>query len=309
MNTLTIIVPFFNEADVLVDFISTVNLQTQELPLIKKYLLINDGSTDDTLDIMKNLSETFDNIFYLSFSRNFGKEAAILAGLEASDGDFVTIMDADLQDPPFLLTEMYKDMLEGQYDIVGCRRISRKGEPFIRSFLSRSFYWVINHLSHTEIPSGVRDFRLMTRQVVNEILRLTEVNRFSKGLLAWVGFKTKYLTYENIERKAGKTSWHFWQLISYSIDGIVNFSDAPLNFATLMGFISFIISMLLAAFYTFKTLIFGDPVQGFPTLITLLLLIGGIQLFALGIIGKYIGKIFLETKHRPIYIIKEKHLD
>lgn len=309
MNTLTIIVPCFNEADVLLDFISTVNLQTQELPLIKKYLLINDGSTDDTLDIMKNLSETFDNIFYLSFSRNFGKEAAILAGLEASDGDFVTIMDADLQDPPFLLTEMYKDMLEGQYDIVGCRRISRKGEPFIRSFLSRSFYWVINHLSHTEIPSGVRDFRLMTRQVVNEILRLTEVNRFSKGLLAWVGFKTKYLTYENIERKAGKTSWHFWQLISYSIDGIVNFSDAPLNFATLMGFISFIISMLLAAFYTFKTLIFGDPVQGFPTLITLLLLIGGIQLFALGIIGKYIGKIFLETKHRPIYIIKEKHLD
>lgn len=309
MNTLTIIVPCFNEADVLVDFISTVNLQTQELPLIKKYLLINDGSTDDTLDIMKNLSETFDNIFYLSFSRNFGKEAAILAGLEASDGYFVTIMDADLQDPPFLLTEMYKDMLEGQYDIVGCRRISRKGEPFIRSFLSRSFYWVINHLSHTEIPSGVRDFRLMTRQVVNEILRLTEVNRFSKGLLAWVGFKTKYLSYENIERKAGKTSWRFWQLISYSIDGIVNFSDAPLNFATLMGFISFIISMLLAAFYTFKTLIFGDPVQGFPTLITLLLLIGGIQLFSLGIIGKYIGKIFLETKHRPVYIIKEKHLD
>ena len=309
MNTLTIIVPCFNEADVLVDFISTVNLQTHELPLIKKYLLINDGSTDDTLDIMKNLSETFDNIFYLSFSRNFGKEAAILAGLEASDSDFVTIMDADLQDPPFLLSEMYKDMLEGQYDIVGCRRISRKGEPFIRSFLSRSFYWVINHLSHTEIPSGVRDFRLMTRQVVNEILRLTEVNRFSKGLLAWVGFKTKYLSYENIERKAGKTSWRFWQLISYSIDGIVNFSDAPLNFATLMGFISFIISMLLAAFYTFKTLIFGDPVQGFPTLITLLLLIGGIQLFALGIIGKYIGKIFLETKHRPIYIIKEKHLD
>jgi glycosyltransferase involved in cell wall biosynthesis len=309
MNTLTIIVPCFNEADVLVDFISTVNLQTQELPLIKKYLLINDGSTDDTLDIMKNLSETFDNIFYLSFSRNFGKEAAILAGLEASDSDFVTIMDADLQDPPFLLSEMYKDMLEGQYDIVGCRRISRKGEPFIRSFLSRSFYWVINHLSHTEIPSGVRDFRLMTRQVVNEILRLTEVNRFSKGLLAWVGFKTKYLSYENIERKAGKTSWRFWQLISYSIDGIVNFSDAPLNFATLMGFISFIISMLLAAFYTFKTLIFGDPVQGFPTLIILLLLIGGIQLFSLGIIGKYIGKIFLETKHRPVYIIKEKHLD
>jgi glycosyltransferase involved in cell wall biosynthesis len=309
MNTLTIIVPCFNEADVLVDFISTVNLQTHELPLIKKYLLINDGSTDDTLDIMKNLSETFDNIFYLSFSRNFGKEAAILAGLEASDSDFVTIMDADLQDPPFLLSEMYKDMLEGQYDIVGCRRISRKGEPFIRSFLSRSFYWVINHLSHTEIPSGVRDFRLMTRQVVNEILRLSEVNRFSKGLLAWVGFKTKYLSYENIERKAGKTSWRFWQLISYSIDGIVNFSDAPLNFATLMGFISFIISMLLAAFYTFKTLIFGDPVQGFPTLITLLLLIGGIQLFSLGIIGKYIGKIFLETKHRPVYIIKEKHLD
>ena len=309
MKTLTIIIPCFNEADVLTDLITTVNLETRQLPLAKKYLLINDGSNDETLTVMKQLSATYDNLFYLSFSRNFGKEAAILAGLEAADGDFVTIMDADLQDPPTLLGQMYEEMLTGHYDVVGCRRISRKGEPVIRSFLSRSFYWVINHLSHTEMPSGVRDFRLMTRQVVNEILRLTEVNRFSKGLLAWVGFKTKYLTYENIERKAGKTSWGFWQLISYSIDGIVNFSDAPLNFATFMGFISFILSILLAAFYTVKTLIFGDPVQGFPTLIILILLIGGLQLFSLGIIGKYIGKIFLETKHRPVYIIKESKLE
>jgi glucosyltransferase len=309
MKTLTIIIPCFNEADVLTDLITTVNLETRQLPLAKKYLLINDGSNDETLTVMKQLSATYDNLFYLSFSRNFGKEAAILAGLEAADGDFVTIMDADLQDPPTLLGQMYEEMLTGHYDVVGCRRISRKGEPVIRSFLSRSFYWVINHLSHTEMPSGVRDFRLMTRQVVDEILRLTEVNRFSKGLLAWVGFKTKYLTYENIERKAGKTSWGFWQLISYSIDGIVNFSDAPLNFATFMGFISFILSILLAAFYTVKTLIFGDPVQGFPTLIILILLIGGLQLFSLGIIGKYIGKIFLETKHRPVYIIKESKLE
>ena len=309
MKTLTIIIPCFNEADVLTDLITTVNLETRQLPLAKKYLLINDGSNDETLTVMKQLSATYDNLFYLSFSRNFGKEAAILAGLEAADGDFVTIMDADLQDPPTLLGQMYEEMLTGHYDVVGCRRISRKGEPVIRSFLSRSFYWVINHLSHTEMPSGVRDFRLMTRQVVDEILRLTEVNRFSKGLLAWVGLKTKYLTYENIERKAGKTSWGFWQLISYSIDGIVNFSDAPLNFATFMGFISFILSILLAAFYTVKTLIFGDPVQGFPTLIILILLIGGLQLFSLGIIGKYIGKIFLETKHRPVYIIKESKLE
>ncbi|XOQ37476.1 MAG: Glycosil transferase [Lactococcus sp.] len=309
MKTLTIIIPCFNEADVLTDLITTVNLETRQLPLAKKYLLIDDGSNDETLTVMKQLSATYDNLFYLSFSRNFGKEAAILAGLEAADGDFVTIMDADLQDPPTLLGQMYEEMLTGHYDVVGCRRISRKGEPVIRSFLSRSFYWVINHLSHTEMPSGVRDFRLMTRQVVDEILRLTEVNRFSKGLLAWVGFKTKYLTYENIERKAGKTSWGFWQLISYSIDGIVNFSDAPLNFATFMGFISFILSILLAAFYTVKTLIFGDPVQGFPTLIILILLIGGLQLFSLGIIGKYIGKIFLETKHRPVYIIKESKLE
>ena len=309
MNTLTIIVPCFNEADVLTDLVTTVNLETRQLPLAKKYLLINDGSSDETLTVMKQLSETYDNLFYLSFSRNFGKEAAILAGLEATDSDFVTIMDADLQDPPMLLGQMYEEMLTGHYDVVGCRRISRKGEPVIRSFLSRGFYWVINHLSHTEIPSGARDFRLMTRQVVDEILKLTEVNRFSKGLLAWVGFKTKYLTYENIERKTGKTSWGFWQLISYSIDGIVNFSDAPLNFATFMGFISFIISVLLATFYTVKTLIFGDPVQGFPTLITLLLLIGGLQLLSLGIIGKYIGKIFLETKHRPVYIIKESNLE
>ncbi|GFH42870.1 glucosyl transferase family 2 [Lactococcus hodotermopsidis] len=309
MKTLSIIVPCFNEAKTLNDFICEVNRLTADLPLTKKYILVNDGSTDETLVVMKKLSQQFDNIFYLSFSRNFGKEAAILAGLTFSDGDFVTLMDADLQDPPQLLRQMYQKIVCENFDVVGCLRNSRQGEPIIRTLFSRSFYWLINKLSRTEIPSGARDFRLMTRQVVDELLRLSEVNRFSKGLFAWIGFKTTYLTYENIERKAGKTSWHFWQLVSYSIDGIVNFSDAPLNFATLTGFVSFIISLILAAFYMIKTLIFGDPVQGFPTLIVLLLLIGGIQLFSLGIIGKYIGKIFLETKHRPVYVIKEKNLD
>ncbi|MCJ1989808.1 glycosyltransferase family 2 protein [Lactococcus carnosus] len=309
MKTLAIIVPCFNEAAVLDTFIKTVNQKTEQLPLIKKFVLVNDGSSDATLATIKSLSETFPNVFYLSFSRNFGKEAAILAGLTAYDADFFTIMDADLQDPPELLIEMYATILANQYDVVGCRRVSRKGEPVVRSLLSRAFYWLINRLSHTDIPSGVRDFRLMTNQVVKEVINLPEYNRFSKGLFAWIGFKTTYLPYDNVQRQAGKSSWRFWQLIGYAIDGIINFSDAPLNFATLTGFVSFIISLVLACFYTAKTLIFGDPVQGFPTLIILLLLIGGMQLFSLGIIGKYIGKIFMETKRRPVYIIKEKKLD
>ncbi|GFH41170.1 glucosyl transferase family 2 [Lactococcus insecticola] len=293
----------------LADFVREVQRVTTHLPLTKKFILVNDGSSDDTLAVMKALAASSDDIFYLSFSRNFGKESAILAGLTYSEGDFVTLMDADLQDPPELLNDMYQKMTTENYDIVGCKRRNRQGEPAIRTFFANRFYSLINHISDQEIPSGVRDFRLMTRQVVDELLKLSEVNRFSKGLFAWAGFKAFYIDYDNVERQAGKSSWHFWQLVSYSIDGIVNFSDAPLNFATVTGFVSFVISLCLAAFYMTKTLLFGDPVQGFPTLIILMLLIGGLQLFSLGIIGKYIGKIFLETKHRPSYIIKEKNLD
>lgn len=259
------------------------------------------------MEVLKRIS-TNKNIRYISFSRNFGKEAALLAGLKASEADFITVMDVDLQDPPEMLNEMFEKITEG-YDVVGARRVSRVGEPPIRSFFAKTFYKLINKISDTEMVDGVRDFRLMTRQVCDSILELKESNRFSKGIFSWVGFKTTYLPYENRERIAGNTSWDFWGLLKYSVDGIVNFSDTPLNIATFVGFISFLISLLLSIFYLLKTLIFGDPVQGFPTLIVLILLLGGLQLLSIGIIGKYISKIFLETKRRPNYIIKESNIE
>ncbi len=307
MSKLSIIVPAYNEEETLEIFLNEVNKQSVELPLEKTYFFINDGSTDNTLEVLKNLTTKYDNVKYISFSRNFGKEAALIAGLEVSDGDFVTVMDADLQDPPEMLNEMFTKITEG-YDVVGTRRVSRVGEPPIRSFFAKTFYKLINKISDTEMVDGVRDFRLMTRQVVDSILELKENNRFSKGIFRWVGFKTTYLPYENRERIAGTTSWNFFGLLKYSIDGIVNFSEAPLNIATFVGFISFLASVLLSVFYLLKTLVFGDPVQGFPTLIVLILLLGGLQLLSLGIIGKYIAKIFLETKKRPNYIIKESNI-
>ncbi len=302
MKKLSIIVPAYNEEKTLDLFINEVNLQTADLPLEKSYFFINDGSKDNTLEILKRLAASYDNVKYISFSRNFGKEAALLAGLQAADGDFITVMDADLQDPPEMLNEMYQKILEG-YDVVGTRRTSREGEPPIRSFFARMFYRIINKISSIKMVDGARDFRLMTREVVNSILELPENNRFSKGLFAWVGYNVTYLEYKNRERIAGETSWNFWGLLRYSIDGIINFSEMPLNIATFVGFFSFLASLLLSIFYLLKTLIYGDPVQGFPTLIVLILLLGGLQLLSLGIIGKYIAKIFLETKKRPNYII------
>lgn len=307
MKKLSIIVPAYNEEKTLDLFINEVNLQTADLPLKKSYFFINDGSKDNTLEILKRLAASHDNVKYISFSRNFGKEAALLAGLQAADGDFITVMDADLQDPPEMLNEMYQKILEG-YDVVGTRRTSREGEPPIRSFFARMFYRIINKISSIKMVDGARDFRLMTREVVNSILELPENNRFSKGLFAWVGYNVTYLEYKNRERIAGETSWNFWGLLRYSIDGIINFSEMPLNIATFVGFFSFLASLLLSIFYLLKTLIYGDPVQGFPTLIVLILLLGGLQLLSLGIIGKYIAKIFLETKKRPNYIIKESNL-
>jgi len=307
VKKLSIIVPAYNEEKTLDLFINEVNLQTADLPLEKSYFFINDGSKDNTLEILKRLAASHDNVKYISFSRNFGKEAALLAGLQAADGDFITVMDADLQDPPEMLNEMYQKILEG-YDVVGTRRTSREGEPPIRSFFARMFYRIINKISSIKMVDGARDFRLMTREVVNSILELPENNRFSKGLFAWVGYNVTYLEYKNRERIAGETSWNFWGLLRYSIDGIINFSEMPLNIATFVGFFSFLASLLLSIFYLLKTLIYGDPVQGFPTLIVLILLLGGLQLLSLGIIGKYIAKIFLETKKRPNYIIKESNL-
>lgn len=306
MKKLSIVVPAYNEEETLELFVEEVNKQTEKLPLEKTFYFVNDGSTDNTLSVLKKLAAK-QNIKYLSFSRNFGKEAALLAGLNAADGDFITVMDADLQDPPEMLNEMYIKLQKG-YDIVGTRRISRDGEPLIRSFFSQIFYKLINKISDTEMVDGARDFRLMTRQVVDSILELEERNRFSKGLFSWVGFDTIYLPYENHERVAGTTSWNFWGLVKYSVDGIVNFSEVPLNLATFVGFLSFLASVVMGIFYFVRTLIWGDPVSGFPTLVILILSIGGLQLLSLGIIGKYLSKVFLETKKRPSYIVKETNI-
>ena len=241
-------------------FVDEVDKQTESLPLEKTFYFINDGSRDKTLEVLKKLAIRED-IKYISFSRNFGKEAALLAGLKAADGDFITVMDADLQDPPQMLNEMYMKLKEG-YDIVGTRRISRDGEPPIRSFFAKNFYKLINKISDTEMVDGARDFRLMTRQVVDNILELEERNRFSKGLFSWVGFNTTYLPYENHERVAGSTSWNFWGLVKYSVDGIVNFSEVPLNLATFVGFLSFLASVVMGLFYFIRTLIWGTQLMG-----------------------------------------------
>lgn len=307
-KTLSIIVPAYNEEETIELFFDEVNSQTLDLPLDKTFYFINDGSSDRTLDVIKTLSQKHPNVKYISFSRNFGKEAALLAGLRAASGDFVTVMDADLQDPPSMLNEMYDKLQEG-YDIVGTRRISRKDEPFIRSIFARAFYKIMNTISSTQMVDGARDYRLMTRQVVDSILELPEHNRFSKGLFSWVGYDVFYLEYNNVERVAGKTSWSFWGLLHYSIDGIINFSDAPLSLATFIGFISFLISLCMSLFYALKTIIWGEIVQGFPTLIILILMLGGLQLLSLGIIGKYLSKVFLETKQRPNYFVKEDNID
>lgn len=304
---LSIVVPAYNEEETIKLFVEETNNKTDSLPLEKTFYFVNDGSTDNTLKVIKELSGIYDNVKYLSFSKNFGKEAALLAGLRVADGDYITVMDADLQDPPEMLNEMFLKIQQG-FDVVGTRRTSRKGEPPIRSFFSNMFYRIINKVSDTKMVNGARDYRLMTRQVVDSILELEESNRFSKGLFSWVGYNTCYLEYENVERVAGKTSWNFWGLVKYSIDGFVNFSEAPLNLATYLGLLSFLFSIFLSLFYAVKTLLWGDPVQGFPTLIVLILMIGGVQLLSSGIIGKYLAKIFIETKRRPIYIIKESNL-
>ncbi|WP_427814344.1 glycosyltransferase family 2 protein [Enterococcus sp. 22-H-5-01] len=302
---ITLIVPCFNEEEAIPIYFEEMEKVKKEVNHDFEYIFINDGSKDRTLDILRKLAAQYNFVRYISFSRNFGKEAALYAGLQASQGELVTVMDVDLQDPPELLPQMI-DMIEtSDIDCVGTRRADRKGEPPIRSFFAKRFYQLINHISDTEMVDGARDYRLMTRQMVDSILELTEYNRFSKGLFSWVGFKTEYLSFENRERSAGETSWSFWKLFNYSIDGIINFSDAPLNISSFIGAFSCVASGIAMIFIIIRALIFGDPTAGWPSLVTIILFIGGTQLLALGIIGKYIGKIFLETKKRPIYIVKE----
>ena len=307
LEKLSVVVPCYNEEETIRLFLTESQLVESKMKqgVIFDYIFVNDGSTDKTLEVLRQVSKEFDNVHYLSFSRNFGKEAALLAGLEAADGYFVTVMDVDLQDPPEMLLDMYQKIKEG-YDVVGTRRSDRKGEPALRSIFSKLFYKMINSVSDTELLDGTRDFRLMTRQVVANILRLNEVNRFSKGIFSWVGFNVTYLPYENRQRIAGRTTWTFWSLVRYSIDGFVNFSEAPLNLATWAGICSFFLSLFGILFVVIRKITFGGSISGWASLVTIILFIGGLQLLALGIIGKYLAKIFLETKKRPIYIIKEK---
>ncbi|HEL2574925.1 glycosyltransferase family 2 protein [Streptococcus sp. A34] len=309
MKKLTIIVPCYNEEETIRPFLAATQEVEKELSneLIFEYLFVNDGSKDATLRILREVSKDFDNVHYLSFSRNFGKEAGLLAGLEHAKGDFITVMDVDLQDPPELLIQMY-EKIKGGCDVVGTRRADRSGEPPIRSFFSKLFYKLINKVSDTEMIDGARDFRLMTRQVVDSILELQEVNRFSKGLFSWVGFEVDYISYENRERIAGETSWSFWSLLNYSLEGFINFSEAPLNLSVWAGISSFLMSILGILFVVVRKVTIGGSITGWASTVSIILFIGGIQLLAIGIIGKYIAKIFLETKKRPIYIIKEQNL-
>ncbi|MFI3887339.1 glycosyltransferase family 2 protein [Streptococcus parauberis] len=308
-HLLSIVVPCYNEEDTIKLFLAEAHRVELQLgkQLDFEYIFINDGSKDNTLNVLKEISNYNSNVHYLSFSRNFGKESAMLAGLEHARGDFITVMDADLQDPPELLIAMYDKIQEG-YDVVGTRRKNREGEPPIRTFFSKLFYKVINIISDTKIVDGARDYRLMTKQVVDSILEMGEVNRFSKGIFAWVGYDTYYIPYENRERVAGESSWNFWQLVRYSLEGYINFSEALLSIATYSGILSFIASIFGILFVVIRKLTVGGSVNGWASMIVVILFIGGLQLLCLGILGKYVAKIFLETKKRPVYIVKETDL-
>ena len=305
-DIISIVVPCHNEEEMVPIFHKEITAVSEQLPdAVFEMIFVNDGSKDATLAELKRLASLDERVHYLSFSRNFGKEAAMVAGLRHATGNYVAVMDADLQDPPALLVEMIALIRTGEYDCIGTKRLDRKGEPPIRSFFARQFYQLINRISATEIVDGARDFRLMTRQMVDAVLEMTEYNRFSKGIFSWVGFETKYLSYENQERVAGKTTWSFWSLFKYSLDGIVAFSEAPLAIAAFTGFLSFAVAILAALILTVRTLVFGNATSGWTSLIVIILGMGGLQLLCLGILGKYLGKTFMETKRRPLYILKE----
>ena len=312
-STLCIIVPCYNEEAALPYFLQEIrkvadNMSTT-FQLDFEILFINDGSRDKTLQILRRAGQEDKRIRYISFARNFGKEAAMYAGFQNCTGDYAAVMDADMQDPPSLLPEMYQALQSGEYDSVATRRVTRKGEPPIRSFFARCFYKLINRISDADIVDGARDFRLMTRQMVDAILSMTEYNRFSKGIFGWVGFRTKWLPYENVERVAGETKWSFWKLFLYSLEGITAFSTAPLAIASIAGILLCIVALLFVCVVLVKTLAFGDAVGGWPSMMCVILFLGGVQLFCMGILGQYLAKTYLETKKRPIYIVQETNED
>ena len=309
MKKISLVVPCYNEQEVIKLFYDEIQKIKKDFKNVSfEIIFVNDGSKDKTLDLMRELSEN-DDVRYVSFSRNFGKEAAMYAGLEASTGDYVAIMDADLQDPPALLKEMYEILESKEYDSVATRRVTRKGEPVIRSFFARLYYKIINKISKTEIVDGARDFRLMTRQMVNSVLSLKEYNRFSKGIFSWVGYRTKWLEYENVERAAGETKWSFWKLFLYSLESIVAFSTVPLSIASVMGILFCFVAFIIIIFIIVRTLMFGDPTSGWPSMVCIMFFIGGVQLLCLGIMGQYLSKTYLEVKKRPIYIVAETEKD
>ena len=310
LNKISIVIPCYNEEKVLPYFYEQVQEVAEKMSYIDfELLFIDDGSKDKTLEIIKSFKSADSRINYISFSRNFGKEAGIYAGLQYAMGDFVALMDADLQDPPMLLEEMYHAIISEGYDCVATRRRDRHGEPPIHSLFARRFYWLINKISKTEIVEGARDFRLMTRQMVEAILSVSEYNRFSKGIFGWVGYKTKWLEYENVGRVAGESKWSFGKLLLYSFEGIIAFSTAPLAIASFTGIMFCLLSIVMIGVIMFKTFIWGDPVPGWPSLACIVLLVGGIQLFCIGILGEYLSKTYMETKRRPIFIIRESGLN
>ena len=309
---ISVVVPCFNEEEAIPYFIEEINKTAEKMSenygVDFEYIFVDDGSKDNTAAVMKKYAETDSKVRYVLLSRNFGKEGAMYAGLKAASGNYVAVMDVDLQDPPAMLEDMYKALKDEDYDCCATRRTTRKGEPAIRSFFARMFYKLINKISKADIVDGARDFRLMKRTMVNAILSLKEYNRFSKGIFGWVGFKTKWLEYENIERRAGDTKWSFWKLFFYSLDGIIAFSNAPLAIASIIGLLFCIISFIMIIVFIAKTLIFGDPVAGYPSLVCIIFFVSGVQLFCMGIMGQYLSKTYLESKHRPIFIVRETNI-
>lgn len=308
MKLLSVVVPCYNEEDNVPYFYEELLKQEDKLAAMDaemEIIYIDDGSRDRTVAEVRKLREKDERVHLVSFSRNFGKEAGIYAGLQKAKGDYVVLMDADLQDPPSLLPEMLSYVKQG-YDSVATRRVSRKGEPPIRSFFARRFYALMKIISKTEIVDGARDYRLMTRQMVDAILSMTEYNRFTKGIFGWVGYETKWLEYENIERVKGETKWSFWKLLLYSMDGIMAFSTLPLALSSFMGIMFCILSFLLITFIVVRAAVFGDPVAGWPSLVCIITLIGGVQMFFIGVVGQYLAKMYMEVKNRPIYLVKEE---
>ncbi len=307
-RTVTLIVPCYNEEESLPIFYDAVCEVARGLPQVDfTFLLVNDGSKDGTLGVMRALAAKDERVKYLSFSRNFGKEAAMYAGLCNAKGEYVAVMDADMQDPPSLLPQMIEALDTGEYDSVATRRVTRAGEPKLRSFFARRFYRIINRISDADVVDGARDFRLMRREMVQAIVEMGEYNRFSKGIFGWIGFRTKWLPYENVERVAGETKWSFFKLFKYSIDGIINFSQAPLSVASWMGILLTFVAFLMVVFVVVRRLLFGDPVAGWASTICVILFIGGIQLLCMGIMGQYLAKTYMEVKGRPHYIVAESN--